>query len=177
MILQIIQELNAKKQEYEVNCTDVVSELRCVDYTEEVICQDQDITLPKVDLENDIMTDFGPALGILGILDDINSIWSGEKEECSYGFFNNSMSLYCNNCTGSGTLCFNKKPGQKAAYEKDKKGLCHYIETECSNKIDLGFDTVCIERTKRFCCYDSKLTRILVEQAYLQLDKKFQRWL
>jgi len=162
-----------KRQEYEVNCSKVTSELECVDYDEEIICEDQDITLPKVALENDTMTDFGPALGILGILDDINSLWSGEHEECSYGFFNNSMSVYCNNCKGSGTLCFNKKPRQQKAYKKNKKGLCHYLETVCSKKIDVGFGSICIEHTKEFCCYDSKLARILVEQSYLQLNKNW----
>jgi hypothetical protein len=161
------------KQEYELNCTDIRSETVCTDYTEEVICQDQDITLPRVDLENDTMDEFGPALGILGMLDDINSIWSGDNMECSYGFFNNSMSLYCNNCEGSGTLCFNQKPNQQKAYEMNKKGLCHYLGSECSNEIDLGFGSVCIERTKSFCCYDSKLARVIVEQAYTQLNKNW----
>ncbi len=49
------------------------------------------------------------------------------------------------------------------------KGLCHYVGSKCSWKIDLGFTKVCLRRAYKHCCYDSKFARILVEQAYKQL--------
>ncbi|GAB1537067.1 hypothetical protein ADMFC3_26980 [Geovibrio sp. ADMFC3] len=158
-----------------MDCTETGSRLVCEDWEEEVICGDQVVTLPNVALESDNMTGFSESLGILGILDDINSIWSGEYEKCSYGYFVNGLGgVYCNNCTGEGGfLCFQQKPEQQKSYELNKKGLCHFLKTDCTNRIEMGFGSVCLEHTKKFCCYDSKLARVLVEQSYLQLGKSW----
>jgi len=164
-----------RKREQYFECTNTYQEESCVDYEEEVICQNQAISLPNVQMRNDNMTGFSESLGILGMLDDINSIWSGEYQYCSYGYFVNGYAgVYCNNCKGEGGfLCFKKKPKQRKAYEMNKKGLCHYLETDCTNEIDLGFDEICIEHTRKYCCYDSKLARVIVEQAYKQLGKSW----
>ena len=163
------------KAEFYYECEQETTENKCVDYKEEIICQDQAISLPNVQMKNDNMTGFAESLGILGMLDDINSIWSGEYQYCSYGYFVNGYGgVYCNNCKGKGGfLCFNKKPEQQKAYEMNEKGLCHYLETNCTKKINLGFDEICIEHTRDYCCYDSKLARVIVEQAYQQLDKSW----
>ncbi|MCD8492729.1 MAG: hypothetical protein LRY51_12995 [Geovibrio sp.] len=88
---------------FHIDCNETGSRLVCEDWEEEVICGDQAVTLPNVALESDNMSGFSESLGILGILDDINSIWSGEYEKCSYGYFVNGLGgVYCNNCTGEG---------------------------------------------------------------------------
>jgi conjugal transfer mating pair stabilization protein TraN len=158
-----------------MNCVEESSRNVCQDWNEEIICNDQAVNLPNVTLENDIMDGFAESLGILGLLDDINSIWSGEYGKCSYGYFVDGFGgLYCNNCTGQGGfLCFETKPEQQKAYEMNKKGLCHYISTSCTNRIDMGFGSVCLENTRKYCCYDSKLARVIVEQSYSQLGKSW----
>jgi len=147
----------------------------CANYDEKLVCNNQSFPIPNVEMKNDNFTDFGNALGILGMLDDINSIWSGEYNYCSYGYFVNGFGgVYCNNCRGSGGfMCFQKKPEQQKAYEMNEKGLCHYLTTDCTNRIKLGFGSICIEKTKKYCCYDSKLARVIVEQAYSQLGKSW----
>jgi len=164
-----------RKSEIYFNCTDTITQDVCAEFQEEVICNNNSIPIPNIEMKNDDFTGFGESMGILGMLDDINSIWSGEYQYCSYGYFVNGFGgVYCNNCTGTGGfLCFQKKPEQQKAYEMNKKGLCHYLETDCTNEIDLGFDEICIEHTRKYCCYDSKLARVIVEQAYKQLGKSW----
>ncbi|WP_103727270.1 conjugal transfer protein TraN [Novosphingobium sp. HII-3] len=50
---------------------------------------------------------------------------------------------------------------------KDRMGLCHYVGTYCSDKV-LG---VCTSKRKSYCCFESKLSRILQEQGRAQLGK------
>jgi len=48
-------------------------------------------------------------------------------------------------------------------------GLCHYIGQYCSQKV-LGS---CVERTKGFCCYNSRLAKIISVEGRKQLGKSF----
>jgi conjugal transfer mating pair stabilization protein TraN len=50
---------------------------------------------------------------------------------------------------------------------KDRMGLCHYVGTYCSDKV-LG---VCTSKRKNYCCFESKLSRILQEQGRAQIGK------
>jgi conjugal transfer mating pair stabilization protein TraN len=52
---------------------------------------------------------------------------------------------------------------------KDRMGLCHYVGTYCSDKI-LG---VCTSKRKSYCCFESKLSRILQEQGRAQIGKSW----
>jgi len=160
---------------FQYTCDEEYNSTFCANYDEQVVCNDQSFPMPNIEMKNDNFTGFAESLALLGVLDDINSIWSGEYQYCSYGFFVNGFGgIYCNNCKGEGGfLCFQKKPEQQKAYEMNKKGLCHYLKTDCTNKIDLGFDEICIEHTRKYCCYDSKLARVIVEQAYKQLGKSW----
>ena len=55
------------------------------------------------------------------------------------------------------------------------EGLCHYVGEYCSKKIDLGFTNICVERSKTYCCFNSKLARIVQEQGREQLST-FSGW-
>jgi len=50
---------------------------------------------------------------------------------------------------------------------KDRMGFCHKVGTYCSSSI-LG---VCQAKKSAYCCFESKLSRILQEQGRLQLNK------
>ena len=50
---------------------------------------------------------------------------------------------------------------------KDRMGLCHYVGTYCSQKVFF----VCTTKRKSYCCFPSKLSRILQEQGRTQLGK------
>lgn len=52
---------------------------------------------------------------------------------------------------------------------KDRMGLCHYVGTYCSDKV-LG---VCTSKRKTYCCFESKLSRVLQEQGREQIGKSW----
>lgn len=47
--------------------------------------------------------------------------------------------------------------------------LCHYVGSYCSRKV-LG---ACIEKTRSYCCYNSRLARIINEQGRAQIGKSW----
>lgn len=49
------------------------------------------------------------------------------------------------------------------------QNLCHEIGTYCSKKLD----KICIEHTKSYCCYNSRLARIISEQGRAQIGKSW----
>ncbi|MDP7324741.1 MAG: conjugal transfer protein TraN [Qipengyuania citrea] len=56
-------------------------------------------------------------------------------------------------------------------HERDAQGLCAYVGTYCSDKF-LG---VCLTKKKVYCCFESKLSRILQEQGRRQLPKSWDK--
>jgi conjugal transfer mating pair stabilization protein TraN len=52
-------------------------------------------------------------------------------------------------------------------HERDAQGLCAYVGTYCSD----SFLSVCLTKKKVYCCFESKLSRILQEQGRQQLFK------
>lgn len=56
-------------------------------------------------------------------------------------------------------------------HERDAQGLCAYVGTYCSDKF-LG---VCLTKKKVYCCFESKLSRILQEQGRRQLPKPWAK--
>lgn len=52
-------------------------------------------------------------------------------------------------------------------HQRDAQGLCSYVGTYCSDSV-LG---VCLTKKKVYCCFESKLSRILQEQGRPQLNK------
>src|SRR3546814_18256144 len=52
-------------------------------------------------------------------------------------------------------------------HQRDSQGLCAYVGTYCSS----SFLGVCLTKKKVYCCFESKLTRILQEQGRAQLPK------
>ena len=59
---------------------------------------------------------------------------------------------------------------QILAMRRDQN-LCDEIGTYCSNELKLLFIKICIEHTKSFCCFNSRLARIINEQGRAQIGK------
>ena len=55
--------------------------------------------------------------------------------------------------------------GEAALSLSKSKGLCHYVGSYCSKKI-VG---VCVKTSRAYCCFESKLSRIIHEQGRAQL--------
>lgn len=58
---------------------------------------------------------------------------------------------------------------EKILSKQKKNGLCHYVGEYDSKHIDLGFTEVTTEKKKTYCCFNSKLARIIHEQGRPQL--------
>lgn len=49
--------------------------------------------------------------------------------------------------------------------------LCHGLGSYCSNEIKFGFGKICLETTQSYCCYNSRLAKILNVQGRPQIGK------
>lgn len=124
-------------------------------------------------IEREASTEFKDAVVALNALGQANSefdensltLFRGTRETCHKKVFGLS-----NCCSGKGVplltpfLC---SAAERQLDEKDDKGLCHKVGTYCSDRV-LG---VCVTRKDAFCCFQSKISRILQEQGRPQIGK------
>ena len=124
-------------------------------------------------IEREASTEFKDALVGLHTLGQANAefdeatmtLFSGTRETCTKKVFGLS-----NCCSGKGVplltpfLC---EAAERELDKKDDKGLCHRVGSYCSDKV-LG---ICVTRKDAYCCFESKLSRILQEQGRIQINK------
>jgi len=58
-------------------------------------------------------------------------------------------------------------PEEKKTALRNKAGICHFVGSYCQSKV-LG---VCVTKAQSYCCYVSKLARIINEQGREQINK------
>lgn len=120
--------------------------------------------------------DFGLAASYLGAIDamakDLDptalTIFNGTARSCtkaSLGFYN------CCKDSGWGTdlglaQC---SESEQILAQQSLAGQCHYVGSYCSNEV-LG---ICTSRGYAYCCFNSKLARIIQEQGRAQLGISF----
>ncbi|MGB3469770.1 MAG: conjugal transfer protein TraN, partial [Erythrobacter sp.] len=128
-------------------------------------------------IEREASTEFKDALVGLHTLGQANAefneadltLFSGARETCTKKVFGLS-----NCCSGKGVplltpfLC---NAAERELDKKDDKGLCHRVGSYCSNKV-LG---VCVTRKDAYCCFESKLSRILQQQGRGQINKPWDK--
>ncbi|MEP3145541.1 conjugal transfer protein TraN [Qipengyuania citrea] len=145
------------------------------DGTSQYICGD-DVYCINGDcepIEREASTEFKDALVGLHTLGQANAefdeatltLFSGTRETCTKKVFGLS-----NCCSGKGVPLLTPFLCAAAERELDKKddaGLCHRVGSYCSDKV-LG---ICVTRKDAYCCFESKLSRILQEQGRLQINK------
>lgn len=56
------------------------------------------------------------------------------------------------------------KPETLLAVKRQKR-LCVHIGEYCSRRINLGFTKVCVSRKETYCCFNSKISRLINEHA------------
>ncbi|WP_082747226.1 conjugal transfer protein TraN [Erythrobacter sp. CCH5-A1] len=124
-------------------------------------------------IEREASTEFKDALVGLHTLGQANAefneadltLFAGSRETCSKKVFGLS-----NCCSGKGVplltpfLC---NAAERELDKKDDKGLCHRVGSYCSSRV-LG---VCTTRRDAYCCFESKLSRILQQQGRQQISK------
>lgn len=106
---------------------------------------------------------------------DSLTLFKGTRNTCSSKVFG-----VLNCCKGKG---FPLVPGiqllvslgcsreEMLLHERDAQGLCAYVGTYCSD----SFLGVCLTKKKVYCCFESKLSRILQEQGRKQLNKPWAK--
>jgi hypothetical protein len=120
-----------------------------------------------------------------GINDANNNGWNADGTCSGQIYIFNGKDMRCRSddvafgLTGGG--CCNKdkvfmgliqcKEDEIILSKKRENGECHYIGTYCSQKLDLKVGKICIQHKKTYCCFNSKLARIINEQGRPQLDK------
>ena len=93
------------------------------------------------------------------------ALFKGAAETCSKPVFG-----LANCCGGNGIpLIGTCSAAEKLLTQKIDKGLCHFIGSFCGKSV-LG---VCTSKRKSYCCYQSKLTRIIQEGGRAQLGLTF----
>ncbi len=124
-------------------------------------------------VEEDNQNDFAKAIGYLQAINqskDNNQdpgnfrIFSGNSKSCSIkaGGYNNCCS---DNGWGQsvGASC---SPEETKLSELQSKKQCHYVGSYCSKKAPFG---ICLETTKTSCCFNGKISRVIMEQGRSQL--------
>jgi conjugal transfer mating pair stabilization protein TraN len=103
------------------------------------------------------------------------SLFKGERASCASKVFG-----ILNCCKGKG---FPLIPGiqllialacgreEMLLHQRDAQGLCSYVGTYCAS----SFLGVCFTKRKVYCCFESKLSRILQEQGRQQLGKPWDK--
>lgn len=126
-------------------------------------------------INREASTEFKDAMVAMNVMGELRDefdpnqlkIFSGENLKCTKKLFGLS-----NCCSGKGVplltpwLCNSQ---DRDVDKKDDAGLCHYVGTYCSNKI-LG---VCTTKKQSYCCYGSKLVKILNEQGKAQIGMQW----
>jgi conjugal transfer mating pair stabilization protein TraN len=128
-------------------------------------------------IEREASTEFKNALVALHSIGDAGkqfdpnnlTVFSGERDTCNKKIFGAS-----NCCSGKGILMLTPwlcSSAEKKLDEKDDKGLCHKVGSYCSDKV-LG---ICVTSKDAYCCFGSKLSRILQEQGRQQIGKAWAK--
>lgn len=60
---------------------------------------------------------------------------------------------------------------EKKLMQMRGSNLCQPVGSYCSNKLNLLIATICLEETQSFCCYNSKLAKIVNQQGRPQIPK------
>jgi hypothetical protein len=98
-------------------------------------------------------------------------IFPGMGLKCRKPGIQTGFANCCSGGTGNawGILGDTCNKNEKILAQKRERGLCHYVGEYCSIKIKTPFGKICLQKKKSFCCFNSKLARIIHEQARPQL--------
>jgi conjugal transfer mating pair stabilization protein TraN len=124
-------------------------------------------------IEREASDEFKDAVVALNALGQANAefdestltLFKGTAESCAHKVFG-----LANCCSGKGVpllvplLC---SPSEVLLDQKDDAGLCHKIGTYCSS----SFLGICLTKRDVYCCFQSKISRILQEQGRPQIGK------
>ncbi|MEW6682649.1 MAG: conjugal transfer protein TraN [Nitrospirota bacterium] len=157
---QTIQE-GCAQESVQVICPDSPTGIRCLDPTD---CADT-TSVPSTDMA--LATSHIASLN--AIEDDHTAdplvIFAGTGESCRRTL----GSGITRDCCALDTALLGCNANEELLQTHRQNGQCVQIGTYCSRDVNLLFGSVCVEHTTSFCCFSSKLTRIIQEQGRPQL--------
>lgn len=93
-------------------------------------------------------------------------VFSGMSKRCrSSGI----ETIFTNCCSMSGWFTSWCKSEEKELKKRKETRVCHEVGEYCSKKI--GLFNICVQKKKSYCCFSSKLARIIQEQGRPMLGK------
>jgi len=94
--------------------------------------------------------------------------FSGEARFCRSG----GLTILGASCCGiSGMFSSMCNSGEKELKKKRQADLCTYVGEFCSKRWKIGFIKICVEKKRSYCCFNSRLARILQECGRPQIGK------
>jgi hypothetical protein len=93
-------------------------------------------------------------------------MFSGASKKCRR---TSVTTIFANCCDLTGWFASWCNDAERELKKRKQAGTCHEVGTYCSKKIK--FIGLCIERKKSYCCFNSKLSRIVNEQGRPQIGK------
>jgi hypothetical protein len=128
-------------------------------------------------IENDSNQDFATSIAYLSSINqaakDNNKsndlrIFTGSGKSCQ------KDTVSYNNCCkddgwGQDYVGASCSADEQTLMEMQSKKLCHYVGSYCSQKIPLLGK--CLKTRKTYCCFNSKISRVITEQGRAQLGK------
>lgn len=136
----------------------------------------------KVELKQN--KNMGSAIAALNVLAGLKgdsfelgdvAVFKGECNKCSKKFL---PGITKNCCTKGKTFleriklfgCGNE---EELLADKRDNGLCHYIGSYCSQKVWTPFGKICLTKKESYCCFKSKIARLIQVQGKAQLGISF----
>jgi hypothetical protein len=92
------------------------------------------------------------------------TFFKGEKSTC-HKVGKKSLVNCCTKDSGGNIIKLRCDDEDIKTWERNKAGLCHYVDDYCTETIWGS----CVQRKKSYCCFHSKLARIIAEQGRPQL--------
>lgn len=146
---------------------EVVKECQCIDDFQEVASMMEVLKSAGGDLtcEGPVAPDTGICLGAV-------SIFKGDGESCRRSIGGDTT----RNCCALDEALLSCNAQEEALQSQRRDGLCHEVGTYCSrcafgNEPGCsGPGNFCVERSTAFCCFGSRLSRIVQEQGRPQLQ-------
>lgn len=99
---------------------------------------------------------------------DRTEVFKGDDMRCGVSLFDKIGAHNCCKVSGWAEGVFNCSFEEEQLADLRKARRCHYVGSYCSNETVLG---VCLVRKQTYCCFGSKLSRIIAEQGSPQLGK------
>jgi conjugal transfer mating pair stabilization protein TraN len=164
---------NYRQYTYACSTTTVTSTAN-VECGSNVYCTNNQCTKVEDDSSQDFATSIAYLSSINQAAKDNNAssdnlrIFSGAGKSCE------KDAVSYNNCCKddgwgqdyTGAAC---KEEEKSLMEMQSKKLCHYVGSYCSEKVPLLGK--CLKTKKSYCCFNSKISRVITEQGRSQLGK------